>query len=152
MAAMLTPGMRAVSVRTNADSSASGFIKPQDRVDVTVVRSAVGAAPTIGDDVGEVLLSNVRVLAINSVYSAPIEGQGATLIGERVTLELSERDATLVLAAEEAGALKLTLRSIADLQDRSGATALGRTYRDGLDQSIRIYRYGDPEVATVPAG
>lgn len=152
MAAMLTPGMRAVSVSINERSASGGFIMPQDRVDVMVVRDPVGATPVIGDRAAETLLQNVRVLAIDGIYGPPVEGQAAVLIGSRVTLELSDPDAKLLLAAEDAGALKITLRSVADLQDRSGATAVGRAYRDGSNENIRVYRYGTPEVSTVPAG
>lgn len=152
MAAMLAPGMRAVSVEINAQNAGGGFILPQDRVDVTVLREPIGTAPMIGDQAVETLLENVRVLAIDGIYSPPIQGQAATLIGSRVTLELSNTDANLVLAAEGTGELKIALRSIADLQDRSGATAVGRSYRDGTNQSIRVFRYGNPEVSTVPAG
>lgn len=152
MAAMLSPGMRAVAVSINAQNAGGGFILPQDRVDITVIRDPIGTTAMIGDRAAETLLSNVRVLAIDGIYSPPIEGQAATLIGSRVTLELSNADANLLLAAESAGELKLSLRSVADLQDRSGATAAGRSYRDGTNQSIRVFRYGDPQVSTVPAG
>ncbi len=152
MAAMLAPGMRAVSVEINAQNAGGGFILPQDRVDVMVIREPLGTTAMIGDRAAETLLSNVRVLAIDGIYSPPVQGQAATLIGSRVTLELADADANLVLAAEATGELKISLRSIADLQDRSGATSVGRSYRDGTNQSIRVYRYGDPQVSTVPAG
>ncbi len=152
MAAMLSPGMRAVSVSINERNAGGGFIMPQDRVDVMVIREPIGTTAMIGDQAAETLLQNVRVLAIDGIYAPPEEGQAAVLIGSRVTLELSDADAKLLLAAESAGALKITLRSVADLQDRSGATNVGRAYRDGSNQNIRVYRYGTPEVSTVPAG
>lgn len=152
MAAMLTPGMRAVSVEINALNAGGGFILPQDRVDITVIREPIDTKPLIGGRAAETLLSNVRVLAIDGIYSPPVQGQAAVLIGSRVTLELSNADANLLLAAEDAGELKISLRSIADLQDGSGATAVGRSYRDGSNKSIRVFRYGDPQVSTVPAG
>ena len=152
MSAMLKPGMRAVSVGINAQNAGGGFILPQDRVDVSVIREPIGTDPMIGDQAVETLLANVRVLAIDGIYSPPVQGQASTLIGSRVTLELTNADANLLLAAEATGELKISLRSISDLQDRSGATAVGRSYRDGTNQSIRVFRFGNQETSKVPAG
>ncbi len=152
MAAMLSPGMRAVSVEINVENAGGGFILPQDRVDVSVIRDPIGTEPMIGDRAVETLLQNVRVLAIDGIYSPPVQGQAAVLIGSRVTFELANPDANLLMAADATGDLKIALRSIADLQDRSGATAVGRSYRDGTNQNIRVFRYGAPRVSTVPAG
>ncbi|MHC2289840.1 pilus assembly protein CpaB [Bradyrhizobium barranii subsp. barranii] len=92
MAAILPSGMRAVSTEISAETGAGGFILPNDRVDIVLTRrlknpdGANGA--TGGNDLilSEVILSNIRVLAIDQ---APKEkdGQNAVL-GKTVTLEL----------------------------------------------------------------
>jgi pilus assembly protein CpaB len=165
MSVMLTPGMRAVSVEIEAETAAGGFIQPNDRVDVIVTREVENQnnnsnAMGIRSDL---ILSNTRVLAIDQIYGPPPaeaegekqSGQGAAIIGSRATLELTERDATLLSTARKAGDISLTLRSIADIAAPQGATGAGRVYRDGVSQDaegIRVYRYGDETVATATAG
>jgi pilus assembly protein CpaB len=111
----------------------------------------------------DLILSNIRVLAIDAIYGLPPTagdapagaGQGQVIIGSRATLELSERDATLMNTARRAGEISLTLRSIADMSAPQGATSSGRIYRDGVSQDaegVRVYRYGNETVAAAPAG
>lgn len=167
MAVMLTPGMRAVSVEIAAEIAAGGFIQPNDRVDVIVTREVEATNANSGGGMqnirSDLILSNIRVLAIDARYGAPAgegdenaqSGQGQVIIGSRATLELSERDATLLNTAKKAGEIALTLRSIADMQAPQGATSAGRVYRDGVSQDaegVRVYRYGNETVSTAPAG
>jgi len=167
MSVMLTPGMRAVSIEIETETAAGGFIQPNDRVDVIVTREVESANARANPMAGirsDLILANIRVLAIDHVYgSPPIEGgeeevrtgQGAVIIGSRATLELTERDATLVNTARKAGDISLTLRSIADLSAPQGATGTGKAYRDGVSQDaegVRIYRYGTETVSSANAG
>lgn len=166
MAVMLTPGMRAASVEIAAEVAAGGFIQPNDRVDVIVTREVENKNGNSGgmNIRSDIILSNVRVLAIDAAYgpppaeeegAAPKSGQGQVILGSRATLELTERDATLLSTAKKAGDISLTLRSIADIRVQGGATGAGRVYRDGVSQDaegVRVYRYGDETVARSPAG
>lgn len=166
MSVMLTPGMRAVSVEIDAETAAGGFIQPNDRVDVIVTReveSKDGSGNGMQNIRSDLILANIRVLAIDAIYGtppaesndAPATGQGAAIIGSRATLELNERDATLLNTARKAGDISLTLRSVADSAAPQGATGVGRVYRDGVSQDdggIRVYRYGTETVASATAG
>lgn len=168
MAVMLTPGMRAVSVEIAAEIAAGGFIQPNDRVDVIVTRDVENKSGGGSNGMNirsDLILSNIRVLAIDATYGAPPApdgseptpqtGQGQVIIGSRATLELNERDATLLSTAKKAGEIALTLRSIADMQSPQGATNVGRVYRDGVSQDaegVRVYRYGNETISTSPAG
>jgi pilus assembly protein CpaB len=157
MAAMLKPGTRAVAIEISPETAAGGFIQPYDHVDVIVTREVeTEGNSNMPSHRADLILSNIRVLAIDGIYAAPpTEGQAAPLVGSRATLELTERDTTLINAAKEAGDLSLTLRSIADLQSPQGATPTGRAYRDGVGQGgagIRIYRYGTETVSSASAG
>jgi pilus assembly protein CpaB len=167
MSVMLTPGMRAVSIEIETETAAGGFIQPNDRVDVIVTREVENASASSAPLAGirsDLILSNIRVLAIDHVYGTPPAeggeeevrtGQGAVIVGSRATLELSERDATLVNTARKAGELSLTLRSIADMAGPQGATGAGKVYRDGVSQDaegVRVYRYGTETVSSATAG
>ncbi|MEY4783216.1 MAG: hypothetical protein RIR41_1151 [Pseudomonadota bacterium] len=167
MSVMLRPGMRAVSIEIETETAAGGFIQPNDHVDVIVTReveTANAQANPLAGIRSDLILQNVRVLAIDQAYGTPPmensegearTGQGAVIVGSRATLELSERDATLVNTARKAGDISLTLRSIADLSAPQGATGAGRAYRDGVSQDaegVRVYRYGTETVSSATAG
>lgn len=156
MAALVTQGMRAVSIDIDGDFAAGGFIHPNDHVDVMLTREIDGAGSSNLQHMrSEIILANVRVLAIDTNYGAQAhEGQGGAIGGSRATLELSNVDATLLATARRSGRITLVLRSIADMQGMSGATGPGRVYRDGLStgaEGVKIYRYGSKSVSSVPA-
>ena len=167
MAAIIAPGMRAVSIEISAETAAGGFIQPNDHVDVMMTRE-VDASENGAGAGGQILakarthviLQNVHLLAIDAIYSQPPTkdakegktGEGGVLVGTRATLELAPSDAALIAAAQKGGRLTLALRSIADLQGADGATPIGKALRDGArDEQIRIYRYGSAAIAPVPA-
>ena len=72
MAALLAPGMRAVTTRISVASAAGGFIKPGDRVDIILTRQLrdLGADITRRQDysISETIFENVRVMAIDQTY------------------------------------------------------------------------------------
>lgn len=114
MAAILPSGSRAVSTEITAETGAGGFILPNDRVDVILSRREKHpenpAVPEI--IVSEVILSNIRVLAIDQ---APKEKDGQTnLVGKTATLQLLPGQAETLARARQMGILTLALRSITD--------------------------------------
>src|SRR5580698_1717607 len=67
MAAILSSGMRAVSIEISPETGAGGFILPNDRIDVILSKreknpDRAGPSEIINS---EIILSNVRVLAID---------------------------------------------------------------------------------------
>ncbi len=128
MAALLSPGMRAVSVEISTDSASGGFILPNDRVDVMVtymVQVESGNGDGGGDDkqdipVTTVILENARVLAIDQQVQ---QGEGGSYaIGSTATLELGREEARLLAMAERMGSISLALRSVRDAVTTPGPT------------------------------
>lgn len=121
MAAILPQGKRAVSTEISDKTGAGGFILPNDRVDVILTRRekpASGDAATAGPVISSVVLTNIRVLAIDQT---PIEKDGKnTVLGKTATLELTPDQVAILakaqLSAREGGALSLALRSISDAE------------------------------------
>ena len=113
MAAILPAGFRAISTEISPETGAGGFILPNDRVDVLLTKrekNPDGKSPDISNS--EVILSNVRVLAIDQ---APKEKDGTNaLVGKTVTLELKPEQAETLARSRQNGSLTLALRSIAD--------------------------------------
>jgi pilus assembly protein CpaB len=115
MAAVLPSGMRAVSTEISPETGAGGFILPNDRVDVILSKRDKNPDRTgSGADVvvSEILLSNIRVLAIDQ---APKEKDGAnTVVGKTATLELKPEQAEMLAQARQSGTLSLALRALVD--------------------------------------
>lgn len=123
LSALLPSGKRAVAVRISAESTAGGFILPNDRVDIlhTVVHQGQSGDET--EQASRTILRNVPVLAIDQTVdeaSADDKSKGktavktATLEGKTATLELDPSQAEILAAAQAAGTLSLALRSAAD--------------------------------------
>jgi pilus assembly protein CpaB len=132
MSAILPAGMRAVaiSIDNRGSTSAGGFILPNDRVDVIRTSDSGGAGAPV---VSEIVLSNIRVLAIGQNVQ---ERNGEKVVtGETATLELTPGQAEVVTLAQKIGQLSLVLRSLADAQRVDEV----REEREG---SLTIVRYG----------
>ncbi len=107
LAALVSPGMRAVSVPVREEMAAGGFIQPGDRVDVLVTRKASDAMREAART--EILLRGVKVLAIGKAL------QGRTAIfGRTATLELAPPQASLLTSAQSSGEIALALIGVAD--------------------------------------
>jgi len=139
MAALLSPGMRAVSLEISVESASGGFILPNDRVDVILTHEI--EVPTV-DGTQDVLqsvsiLENVRVLAIDQGSSV---GTGtATDVGSTATLELSPEDSELIVMAERRGNLSLILRSLTDAALAGDVvTSRVREFQAGASEQRRI--------------
>jgi pilus assembly protein CpaB len=143
LSAILSKGMRAMSVRVNDRASAGGFILPNDRVDVVVSKKLISAD---GRKLfkTETVIENVRVLAINQIYkqAAPVSAEGGgeaegenAIKGESATLEMTLQQAEVLLRAQDEGEddLSLVLRSMAENEGISNPSAqLTEKYR-GVD-------------------
>jgi pilus assembly protein CpaB len=113
MSAILPGGKRAVATRISADTSAGGFILPNDRVDVIMTRRNDDNAASVDPYLTETILNNVRVLAIDQT----IEEQNGekVVVGQTATLELTPQQAEILTVAQQmSDRLTLALRSIED--------------------------------------
>ena len=145
MAAILPAGYRAISTEISPETGAGGFILPNDRVDVLLTKRDKNPDKT-GPDVpnSEVILSNVRVLAIDQ---APKEKEGASaLVGKTVTLELRPEQAEILARSRQSGSLTLALRSIADINavEKPDDQQLNRR-----GENLNVIRYGIASQQTV---
>ena len=133
LATLLKPGMRAVAVRVSAESSAGGFILPNDHVDVLHTGASEGGR-------SRTLLSNIRVLAIDQrAVDSGTEGDSA--VGKTATLELDPAQAEVISGAQATGALSLALRATADNDEK----AVPAVVRRSTGVSVRIVRAGQSQ-------
>jgi pilus assembly protein CpaB len=134
MAAMVTPGMRAVSIGVSTESGAGGFILPNDRVDVLVTGQTLEK-----HYLSKTILSDVRVLAVDQTYKEDKDQK--VVLAKTATLELSPKQAELVEMAQAAGTISLALRALGDsgLQDKTVAAGASGQPEAG---PMYIIRYG----------
>jgi pilus assembly protein CpaB len=145
LAAVLTPGKRAVGVKLSAEKGAGGFILPNDRVDVIMTRK-MGNDPS-GNPLyrAATVLRDVRVLAIDQTSQE--EGDSKSIVGKTATLELSAQQAEVVSLAEAMGDLSLSLRSLTNSDQPSDDDEIKSLGEDDTSQ-VSILRFGVPSQAT----
>jgi len=117
MAAILPEGMRAVSTEISPETGAGGFILPNDRVDVILSKRNNGGQSQDSSDspVSQIILSNVRVLAIDQTVEEKFDKAGnKTVLGKTATLELNPQQTETLAMARQSGVISLALRSLAD--------------------------------------
>ncbi len=146
MAAVLAPGMRAVSVEISAETGAGGFILPNDRVDVllTEEQQVEGGGQSRDIHNARTILDNVRVLAIdqNFRHGGADDDKEDVVLGSTATLELNRADAELLARAQASGQLSLALRSIADAVPGDDGSARSHATRQTGSKAMVVYRYG----------
>ncbi|HEV2513642.1 MAG TPA: Flp pilus assembly protein CpaB [Devosia sp.] len=135
LSAVLTKGMRGVSVPVSADAAAGGFVLPNDRVDIVLSRGGIS----------QTILSNVKVLAIGTrLGEAGTTGEKANPEdpkadvfqgGTIATLELTPAQGEVIINASKIGVLSVALRSIADFKPSPGDDLQG-------SRAVRMIRYG----------
>ncbi len=123
LAAVLAPAMRAVSVTVGAAESVAGLVAPGDRVDVILTQNFADALVTPPrKSVGETVLHDVRVIAVDQALSGAIQAKqqpapptsGAEgRIPRTVTLEVTEQQAEKLLVALNLGKIELSMRPFA---------------------------------------
>jgi pilus assembly protein CpaB len=148
MAAMLTPGYRAVSLPISQNSAVAGFILPNDRVDIISTRKVQLTGPGGGEEArANIILENVRVLAIDQKYKPPAPNEPAAMPGAVATVELAPADAEILAMADKVGEVSLALRGLRN--EPGGAIASARHHDDGNVGSVRMHRFGTIADASV---
>src|SRR3712207_3367506 len=149
LAAVLRPGHRAIAVGVNAIIGAAGLIWPGDQVDLILTQEMVAAsAPASRRVVGETVLNNVRVIAVDQHFtqgaSAGLMSTGGNNqrdVARTVTLEVQPDQAERVAVAERLGQLSLTVRSMEQSEDQAPSDA-APTSIFGADVSPALSRSG----------
>jgi pilus assembly protein CpaB len=141
LAAVLKPGHRAIAVRIDETTGVAGLIYPGDRVDV-ILTHEVGIKKDEKEGetqnkvrVGETILSNVRIIAIDQSLEDLKSQKGATRAPKTATLEVTPSQAEIIAVAAKMGVLTLTLQSLACAggETQSASTGDGPNCADSKD-------------------
>lgn len=139
LAAVVSPGMRAVSVHSNDVAGVAGFVLPGDRVDILLTRpNGDNGAP-----VTQVLAENVKVLGVDQLADNAAD---KPVVAHVVTVEATPDQADVISLAQTVGAVTFTLRHVADEAplEHHAATVADLAVRDRLAPPVR-------RVAAAPA-
>lgn len=105
----LPEGKRAVAIPVSAVAGVSGFVLPGDVVDVLLTRQIAGEGATQSDKMIDVILENVKVLAIDQMAN---EKTKDPMVGKTAVVEVDMLGAQKLTLARELGSLTLALRNI----------------------------------------
>lgn len=141
LSALLEDGKRAVTVRVDDVRGVAGFVLPGDRVDVVLIRAIPQANGTPAENISDVLMQHVKVLAVDQVVN---ERQEKPTVAKAVTLEVSTDQAQKILLATNIGKLSLILR-----QAGESDAASARRIRES-DLGLAELRAAVPPVAKTP--
>ena len=142
MSSILPTGMRAVATAISADTSAGGFILPNDFVDVIMTRRSDTGNAGSGFTT-ETILKNIRVLAIDQTIQEDEEGK-KTRVGQTATLELTPQQAEIITVAQQmADRLTLALRSITDNKEKGTDEADYLVSGNGRRGTVRLIKSGE---------
>lgn len=143
MAALLSPGKRAMTIEISPESASAGFILPDDRVDIILTQ----LVEFVGDEdlppqlITNTIMENARVIAIDQTFG-DVDGI-PTLTGSTATMEVTQPQAELLANAARSGTLALTLRSAADAGFNEGEAMANRLLLQDLEaggRKVMIYR------------
>ncbi len=140
MSSILPSGKRAIATQIAADTSAGGFILPNDFVDVIMTRRADAQGST--GFITETILKNIRVLAIDQAIQEDEEGRKVK-VGETATLELTPQQAEIITVAQQmADRLTLALRSVVDTKELETDEADYLVNGNGRRGTVRLIKSG----------
>ncbi|GGE09810.1 pilus assembly protein CpaB [Gemmobacter megaterium] len=102
-------GMRAFTIRVDASSGVSGFLRPGDRVDIYWTGTTAGLTDERSGEITKLIESGINIVAIDQ----NTEG-GSSSAARTVTVEISPQQVARLAQAQMTGRLALSLVGIAD--------------------------------------
>jgi pilus assembly protein CpaB len=131
---LIPKGYRVVSVKVD-DVSGSGLILPGDRVDALVHLTDPSAIGEANRSSTRTFLHNVKVFAVNNVYSRESNGSEA-ITAKTISLLVTPQQAELVTLANEMGKIRLVMRSADDeTHEETGGVTQSELFGGGGDSS-----------------
>ena len=132
LAAVLTPGTRAISVAVNATTGIAGFVFPGDRVDMLLTQNFKS-----GDTkrrTSETVIRDLRVLAVDQRTD---DQNGKVTVAKTTTVEVTQKQAEMIAVAAELGRLSLSLHSLAKVSGSPESPAIGHPSNGSGRETVR---------------
>jgi len=138
----LEAGKRALAVRVDEIIGVSGFIVPDDRVDIILTTTPLGADQS--NRISKIVLQNKRVL---SVAQSTEQKDGKPQLARSITLEVTPEEAEKLSLASQEGQIVMALRGLGD--DIQTST-IGSNKRDLLALAAAPRKSGESGTRTPP--
>ncbi|HYU11416.1 MAG TPA: Flp pilus assembly protein CpaB [Stellaceae bacterium] len=139
LAAVLRPGMRAISVPVTVTSGISGFIFPGDQVDLMITHPVPSKGGGYEHKAAETVLHDVRVIAIDQRLETKA---GEALLAHTATLEVTPKQTEIIALAGEIGKLSLSLRSLVPAPADAQAPAVVQAVAGAANPQLADSREG----------
>jgi pilus assembly protein CpaB len=140
----LEAGKRAMALRVDEIIGVSGFIVPDDRVDVIVTTTPPGSQNQ-DDKLSKIVLQNKRVLSVAQNIE---QKDGKPQVARSITVEVTPEESEKLSLASQEGQIVLALRGTGDDTD---AKTAGSNKRDLLAVAAPVRKGGSrPVVAQAP--
>jgi pilus assembly protein CpaB len=146
LAAVLAPGMRAVSIAVDAPQSAAGMILPGDRVDAILTQKFADTEPAARRTVGETILYDLRVVAIDQWMKPTPKPLGSVSVGtadehlpKTITVEVSQTDAEKLMVAVELGNVGFSVRALQNGEVSPSEETLAPVWASDVSQALGTY-------------
>lgn len=138
LAAVLQPGMQAITIGVTAVSGAGGLIYPGDRVDVILTQTfpQTGTANSTHRFGAEPVVQDVRVIAIDQQLQTSASQSGGKL-AQTVTVEVTPKQAESVVLATKLGELSLSIRSLLQPSNTQQAPATGPIWAEDISPALK---------------
>ena len=119
-------GMRAFTIRVDASSGISGFLRAGDRVDIYWTGSVSGLSETIQGEITKLIETGINVVAIDSNTDGDSIGAART-----VTVEATPQQVARLAQAQATGRLAMSLVGVTD-DTTASATDVDKTAIAGI--------------------
>ena len=145
LAANLPAGMRATSIPITNVTGVAGFALPGTSVDVILTRQIPGDGAGQADQMSDVILENIHILAIDQLAD---EKTGEPKVGTTATLQTDLYGAQKLAIAQKIGTLSLALRNVENQEPGALTTVTVRDLPGG-----RLYKAArsQPTAQALPA-
>lgn len=155
LAALISPGNRAIALKVDATSAAGGLIWPGDHVDIILTQQLTDDSVPLSKRVlSETILTDVRILSTDQKLATAGGAGGAIddkitppqVVPTTVTVEVTPAEAERVTVGASLGQLALTLRGVASGARSVGlAEGAGATWAGGVSPGLVSIRHRQRE-------
>lgn len=150
ISALLPDGMRAVAVGIDEVSGVGGLVSPGDVVDVLVTREMAGQDADDKDQMTDIVLEKIRVIAIDQVAD---NKKTDPKVAKTATLEVDAVGAQMIALAQEVGTVSLALRNVTSIEDGANMTITQQDLGSGWRSApSRRAQNASPGLAGLPPG
>lgn len=164
LAAVLTPGFRAITVNVTPSSGLAGLVFPGDRIDLVASFKVEFQGKQDGAShpprfASETVESNLRVLAVDQ----RVDDQNKEIVvAKTATLEVTPKQAEIIAIVAEVGKFSLSLRSMAQEDEPSPSDLTSYTWDNeaarmlpppgtsGAGKTVSIVRGGEAKDVEMP--